>query len=191
MRETKMTQTIIKSEFLDDLKVRNQDIREIVQTQFIPLDQVARTTQPAPGEWCVDQCFEHLVITFDSFLPQVTQGLYRGIGTIPVERFKPSWFASLTPYRNLFNPKQKTKTLPYMTPSEHYYPEVFERFLAQKDRLSNMLDEATEADLQVRCWYLKFAPINLGDYFELYVLHDELHIDQAQRALAAYRLNVA
>jgi hypothetical protein len=186
-----MTQTKIKSEFLNDLRARNQDIQEIVQTQFVPLDQVTRTTQPAPGEWCVDQCFEHLVITFDSFLPQVTKGLDRGISTAPTGRFKPSWFATLPPYRNLFNPKRKTKTLPQMTPSEHFYPDVFDRFLAQKDRLSNLLNKAAETDLQVRCWYLKFAPINLGDYLELYVLHDELHLDQAQRALAPYRQSLA
>ena len=80
----------------------------------------------------------------------------------------------------------KVKTRPAIMPSEYYYPDVFDQFLAQKKRLSAMLEDAANADLQVRCWYYSIIPVNLGDYLEQFVMHDELHIDQAQRALAAY-----
>jgi hypothetical protein len=52
-----------------------------------------------------------------------------------------------------------------------------------------MIEQAVQADLQTKCWFFKGLPIryNLGDYLNFFVSHDELHIDQAQRVLAAYR----
>lgn len=113
-----MSQTTTKQDFLNDLCARNDKIRQMVQTDFMPLSQAARSSQPEPNEWCVDQCFQHL---------------------------------------------------------------------AQKEQLSVMLDDAVNTDLQARCWFYYVIPVNFGDYLEQFVMHDELHIDQAQRALAAYR----
>jgi hypothetical protein len=186
-----MSNTISKQEFLTDLQARNEMTRQIVQEEFVALDKAARSAQPGSGEWCVDQCFYHLVLTFDAFLPQVNNALQHTNGRGSSEVFKRSWFTSRNFYRRLFNPSVKAKTLPAITPSEHFYPDVFKRFLAQKEQMSAMLDKAPSVDLQARCWYLKFAPINLGDYFEQFVMHDELHIDQARRALSAYRQSLA
>lgn len=185
-----MSQTIRKQDFLDNLCKRNDKIRQLVQTEFVPLEQAARSSQPEPNEWCVDQCFQHLVLAFEMFLPQTVQALKRENGVDSAEVFEPSWLARRNFYRQLFNPSKKVKTRPQVTPSEYYYPDVFERFLAQKERFSAMLDDAFSADLQVRCWYFNIIPCNLGDYLEQFVMHDELHIDQAQRALTAYRQNV-
>jgi hypothetical protein len=120
------------------------------------------------------------------FLPQAVKKLEKGKGAESAEVFKPSWMACRTFYRQLYSPSMKVKTRPAVTPSEYYYPEVFNQFLAQKERMSAMLDDAASADLQTRCWFLNIFPINLGDYLEQFIMHDELHIDQAQRALAAY-----
>lgn len=182
-----MTITTTKQDFLNDLLARNDKTRQLVLTDFMPISQSARSSQPAPNEWCVDQCFQHLVLAFEMFLPQADKALEKGRGVESAEVFKPSWLARRKFYRQLYSPSMKVKTRPAVTPSEYYYPEVFEQFLAQKEHLSAMLDEAVYADLQTRCWYYSFIPVNLGDYLEQFVMHDELHIDQAQRALAAYR----
>jgi hypothetical protein len=185
--ETSMSKTINKNDFLEDLRRRNDKIRHLVQTDFTILDRAARSSQPEPNEWCVDQCFQHLVLAFEMYLPQAIKGLEKGKITDSTEVFKPSWLARRNFYKQLFNPSMKVKTRPQVTPSEHYYADVFERFMAQKEHMEAMLDEASTSDLQVRCWYFKIAPVNLGDYLEQFVMHDELHIDQAQRALAVYR----
>lgn len=48
------------------------------------------------------------------------------------------------------------------------------------------------ADLQTMVWFIKWllARYTLGDFLNHLVSHDELHIDQAQRALAAYEQRV-
>jgi hypothetical protein len=75
-----MSQTIAKHDFLNDLRTRNNNVRDLVQAEFVPLDQAARSTQPEPNEWCVDQCFQHLVLAFESFLPQAVGALKRRDG---------------------------------------------------------------------------------------------------------------
>ncbi len=182
-----MSPTIERSEFLGDLHARNDLIRYQVEKEFMPLEPAARSAQPAPGEWCVDQCFQHLFLAFELNLTQVLRALDRPPPAELPPLFKPSWVARQALYRRGFDPRTRIKTLPIVTPSDHYYPDVFERFLAQKARMSDLLVQAAKADLQQRCWYLKVLPINVGDYLEQFVLHDELHVDQAQRALAAYQ----
>ena len=185
-----MAQTTTKQDFLNDLRARNDKTRQLVQTDFMPLSQAARSSQPAPNEWCVDQCFQHLVLAFNMFLPQAVKKLEKGKGAESDGVFKPSWLARRTFYRQLYSPSMKVKTRPAVTPSEYYYPDVFDQFLAQKEQLSVMLEDAVNTDLQSRCWFYNLIPVNLGDYLEQFVMHDELHIDQAQRALAAYHQSI-
>ena len=185
-----MTETILKHEFLDDLRQCNEESCRIVQTRFLSLDQTARSTQPEPNEWCVDQCFEHLVIAFDVFGPQAFGALERTAGTDDVKIFRPSWMARRNFYRQMVDPDKKFRTSASSIPSEHYYPDVFERFLSGKAQLSAMLEQAASDDLQTRCWFLNIMPVNLGDYLEYLVRHDKLHVVQAQRALETFQQTI-
>ena len=182
-----MSHSFARDHFLEDLRTRNAANLELVQATFLPLDRATRSTQPAPGEWCIDQCFQHLVLSFEMHMEHVLPVLERSEVTDLAESFRRSWLARTRYYRSQFDPQTKTTTLKKVTPSDHYYPDVFAQYAAQKERMAATLERARQANLQERCWFLGFAPINLGDYLELCVLHDGLHIDQAQRALAAYR----
>jgi hypothetical protein len=106
--------------------------------------------------------------------------------------FRPSWWARRT-LEWQFNPELKISTLKRTNPTAAYSPDVLPRFLAQQDRLSTMIEQAAQADLQTMCWFFKGLPIryNLGDYLNFLVSHDELHMDQAQRALAVYEQQAA
>ena len=70
-----MIQPMPKEAFLTQLQARNQRNRELVEAMFLPLNQVQRSAQPAPGEWSVDQCFQHLVLAFEFLLPKFIQAL--------------------------------------------------------------------------------------------------------------------
>jgi hypothetical protein len=74
-------------------------------------------------------------------------------------------------------------------PTAVYKADILTIWLAQQARLATMIEKAGEANLQTMCRIMKWMPIryNLGDYLNFFVAHDELHIDQAQRALAAYK----
>lgn len=186
-----MSHSFARLHFLEELRRQNSANLELVQATFLPLDRAVRSAQPEPGEWCVDQCFQHLVLSFEMHMEHVLPVLERSKDMDLAESFTRSWLARTRYYRSQFDPQTKTKTLKRVTPSDHYYPDVFAQYAAQKERMAAILERARKVDLQQRCWFLGFFPINLGDYLELCVLHDVLHIDQAQRALMAYRQNTA
>jgi hypothetical protein len=182
-----MQHSFPKQAFLDDLLARNKANLELVQETFAPLDRAARSAQPEPGEWCVDQCLQHLALSFEMHLTHILPVLERDRSRDAAETFTRSWLARRNFYQKAFNPRTKTKTMDAVNPSDHYYPDVYTQYAAQKKRAATLLERASQNNLQKSCWFLRMVPINLGDYLELLVRHDELHIDQAQRALAAYR----
>jgi hypothetical protein len=176
-----------KQAFLDDLLAHNAPNLDLVQTTFAPLDRDPRSAQPEPGEWCVDQCIQHLVVAYDFHMGICSPVLKRAAGRGTHDRFKRSWVAQRHAFRRLFEPETKVNTLARTNPSDHFYPEAYQQFAERRAAFTAAVQQARSADLQARAWFLWITPINLGDYLELLVRHDELHIDQAQRALAAYR----
>ncbi len=181
-----------KQEFLTQLQARNLHNREMVEEIFLPLNEAQRSAQPAPGEWSADQCFQHLHLAFEYLSPKFISALdipepddFDGI-------FRPSWFARHFMERR-FDPKEKGKTLKRNSPMAVYKAETLTNWLEQQARLEAFIAQAYSADLQTMGWFIKWllARYTLGDFLNHLVSHDELHIDQAQRALAAYERRVA
>jgi hypothetical protein len=183
-----MFEQMSKEAYLAHLRERNQQNRELVERVFLPLEEAELSWQPAPNEWSVDQCFQHLVSAFEWKSAEFTPALDKPEPPSSGGIFRPSWLARRS-FDWQFNPKSKIKTGGKRNPKAAYRAGTLARWLEQQARLAEMIEQAAEADLQTKCWIIKWVPLryNLGDYLNFYVLHDELHIDQAQRALAAYR----
>lgn len=181
-----MLQPKPKSDYLANLQARNCHNREVVATIFVPLDEAQRSWQPDPNEWSIDQCFEHLVVTFDVLSPNFIPALNKSESPQADEISRHTGLASRTMEKQ-FDPNVKMKTLKAHSPTAVYIPEILTRWLAQQARLETMITQAAESDLQTLCRIKKWLPLryNLGDYLNFFVSHDELHIDQAERALAA------
>ena len=181
-----MMKSMPKQDYLADLQARNRRNREIVEATFVPLNEAQRSWQPAPSEWSVDQCFWHLVQSFENFAPNTTAALNKPEPPDFDGMFRPSWLTSRTLSAS-FKPTTNLRTLPRFNSATVFHPEVLTRWLAQNDRLAAMIGQGVQADLQAKCWYFKgIYRFRLGEFLYFFVSHDELHIDQAQRALAAY-----
>ena len=187
-----MLKSMPKQAYLADLQARNRRNREVVETTFLPLNVAQRSWQPAPGEWSVDQCFQHLMLGFELYVHNIIDALNKPEPAHTDGLFRPSWWARrLNEWQ--FNPETKVSTLNRNNPPAAHSPDVFSRWLAQQERLAAMIAQAAQADLQTMCWFFKPLPIrnNLGDYLNFFVSHDELHIDQARRVLAGYEEKTA
>lgn len=184
-----MLQPMPKQEFLAQLQARNLHNRELVEEIFLPLNEAQRSAQPASGEWSADQCFQHLHLAFEYLSPKFIAVLdipepddFDGI-------FRPSWFARHFMERR-FDPKEKGKTLKRNSPMAVYKAETLTNWLEQQTQLEAMIARAYSADLQAMNWFL-IARYTLGDFLNHLVSHDELHIDQARRALNAYEQRIS
>jgi hypothetical protein len=182
-----MSKPVPKLAYLAELQARVDHNRRIVQTVFVPLGQDERGWQPAPGEWSVDQCYQHLILSFQHWLPDIEEALGKPERPDAAGLFRQSWWGRRLMGR-IYEPKRKLKTKNQFVPENTSYPDVFSRFRQQLDRLSAMIEQAAQADLQTMVWFHKevLSRLNLGEHLAGFVAHDELHIDQARRALEAY-----
>lgn len=183
-----MSQSISKQAFLAQLAARNEHNRQVVETLFLPLNQAERSWQPEPGEWSVDQCFQHLILSFEAISPNTAAALNKPEPANSDGLFRHGWLARKTMDRQ-FDPDHKSGTVKKFNPPATYSPDILTRWLAQQERLGEMIQQAAQADLQAKCWIIKGLPIryNLGDYLRAFVSHDELHIDQANRVVESCR----
>ena len=187
-----MLKSMPKQEYLADLQARNRRNREIVEATFVPLNEAQRSWQPASTEWGVDQCFQHLVDSFNHFEPNTRAALDTPESAHSDGIFRPSWLTSKT-MPATFAPTSSLRTLPRFNPAQtSSHPEALAHWLAQNERLEGMIEQAARADLQTKCWYFKgLYRFRLGEFLYFFVSHDELHIDQAQRVLMAYGQDTA
>jgi hypothetical protein len=183
-----MLKQMPKEEYLLGLQARHDHNCQIVATVFVPLDQTQRSWQPAPDEWSVDQCFQHLIVSFAGYVTNIIPALNKPEPPHAERIYRPSFWARRL-HEWQFDPGTKLSALKRFNPPAASIPDVLARYLAQQDRLADMIAQAAQADLQTMCWFFKGLPIrnNLGDYLNFFIAHDELHIDQAQRVLSAYR----
>ena len=137
------------------------------------------------------KCFQHLIIAFEWLSPNFIPALNKPEPPNTDGIFRPSWLIKRFP--NQFDPQSEYKTLKANNPTAVYSREVLTRWLVQQIRLADMIEQATHANLQTMCRIIKWLPIryNLGDYLNFFISHDELHIDQAKRVVAAYESRVA
>ncbi|MDX1613354.1 MAG: DinB family protein [Candidatus Promineifilaceae bacterium] len=182
-----MTNPVPKQTYLADLQARVSHNRQVVQTLFVPLGREERSWQPAPDQWSVDQCFEHLILSFNHWLPDVEEALATPEPVDADGLFRSSWWGRRLMGR-LWAPQKNYRTKNKFVPEDTYYPDVLTRFRQQLDHLSALLERAVAADLQTKFWWHKEILIrfNLGEHLYAFVSHDELHIGQARRALEAH-----
>ena len=177
-------------ELLSDLVSRTVHlIAEAESFRALPEETLNR--KPAPGSWSVLECLEHLNLYGDFYLPAIEnvlreKGDNRGDG-----QFRSGWLGNY--FAGSMQPKngklKKMKTFADKDPAgSRLSTEVLDRFLAQQQRMAGLLKKADTADLsrlKTPVSISRWINLRLGDTFRFVIYHNERHMAQAQRALAA------
>ena len=162
---------------------------------FEPLDDAVLLQAPAPGKWSAAQCLEHLNAYSRFYLPAMEKAI-RAAG--PQQRRPAAVFKSgiLGNYfTNMMQPRLEGTIGMRMQSPRSYRPEttlpaaeVVAAFIAHQHKIIQLLQQAAQVNLQavkvpttLGSW-LKFS---LGDTFRFILAHEQRHLLQARRALAA------
>jgi hypothetical protein len=159
-----MLESMPKTEFLANLEGRIRYNRDLVETMFLSLGREERSWQLKRTAWSVDQCFQHLVLTFEALAPFTAEALEKPEAADSDGVFHHTWLARKTIGKR-FDPKTKGSLLKKFDPPAAYSEDILNRFLEQQERLLDMVTRAAAADLQAKCWIVKGLPVryNLGD----------------------------
>ena len=157
-----------------------------------PLEPEQIVRRPAPGAWSVGEALEHLCIADELYAKPLATLIHRARvdAGAPLREWKPSFLGRMIA-GTLSKPKPM-KTPKAMRPGPTPRNGVVEDFLTRDRRLIQRMDEAASLDwreLRVHPPMIPvpFVTINLGDVFNIHVVHVHRHMGQIERAIASSR----
>lgn len=174
--------------FITELDQSIHQLLTTVQTELEPLALAQLNQHPAPNSWSVLECLEHLNRYSRYYNACFGQALAH-VGASAEIEVRYSWvgrkFISMMAPDNT----KKVKAFAYMNPSgSQLGSTVFAEFYAHQQQLLGLLASARHADLNrkaVPVEFLRLLKMRLGEAFELQVLHEQRHVQQALRAKSA------
>jgi len=141
--------------------------------------------QPAEGAWSIGQCMEHLCLMNDVYLPPIAKSL-EGKPNGKADEITPGWFGAWF-IRSFVEPLPNQMRAPApkkIVPTSCVPPSVLERFLAGNEQVRELIQRASEYDVNRIRFRNPFIPVirfTVGTGFEIVTKHQWRHLLQAQR----------
>jgi len=183
------------SPFLAALQATVADLRATVQTEFAALDPDLLNQRLAPTSWSILECLAHLNAYSRYYNAAFAQALARpGTGPAAAE-VAYSWLGRKS--IALMHPtnRSKQKALKRLNPlGSRLGAEVLQEFDQHQARLLALLAQAVSADLNrsaVPVEFFRLLRLRLGEALEFVVVHQQRHVQQAQRVQASLRPELA
>lgn len=176
----------LSANILDELtNMVNEMIINAKELNNIPSEQL--NTAPAPGKWNALECFEHINLYSNFYVPELEYRITHS--KHPNEEFHKSGWLGKYSYDSML-PKEGKKfktmnTFKQMNPTfvgtnNH----GINQFIKQQEHVLLLIEKSRNVSLRkTKCkTTLKIVWFNLGDTLRFYVYHNMRHIQQAQRA---------
>ena len=156
-----------------------------------PLTPEQLNWKPAPEQWSVGQCLEHLAMANEVYLPPIADALARSAPAGGAGEIIPGWFARWF-IRNYIAPSPQTKRArapgkiaPVLSRVE---PSILDRFLDGNRQMRDLVTRAAGHDVNRVRFRNPFIPVirfTVGTGFEVTSKHESRHLLQAERVRQA------
>lgn len=140
------------------------------------------------GGWSVAQCLEHLNSYGKYYLPLFEKGLSEYAENLENKILKSSWLGQKAiDSMDLSKSKKKFKAFKGHIPASNLDAKaVVSEFINQQERLLEILRIARSKDVQkikIPISIAQFLKLHLGDAIQFLIMHNERHVQQANRNL--------
>jgi hypothetical protein len=157
-----------------------------------PLDPERLVRRPTPPGWSVGEVLEHLCIADELYHKPLTTlvATARPDAGAPAREWKPSFFGKLIAGA-LARPR-RMKAPGRFKPGAAPRNGVVEDFLARDSRLVALMDDAASLDWRALRLASPALPVpiirlNLGDVFNIHVVHVRRHLGQMERIVSGMK----
>jgi DinB superfamily len=140
---------------------------------------------PAPGQWSVGQCLDHLLMANQVYLPPMARAL-DGRPHAPVQEITPGWFGRWF-IRTQIDPstqRRRGRAPGKITPAQHVDPSVLDQFVRSNDTVRDLVGRASAHDVNRIRFVNPFVPLvrfTVGTGLEIVWKHQRRHLLQAER----------
>ena len=171
--------------FEEELAGVDADARRLVDG----LSEAQLAWSPPDGGWSISQVYEHLATSNRSYLGPMRDAIERAevSGRGNVERaWTPSFFGGILARSLQPSARRGLPTPKIWKPSADAPRGSLEAFLATQRTIAELLGKAHGIDLvgtRVSSPVSRFIRMNLGDAFQVLLIHDRRHLGQIERIL--------
>jgi uncharacterized damage-inducible protein DinB len=181
--------------FLAALQAKVAELRTTVQAEFAPLDPALLNQRLAPTSWSILECLAHLNAYSRYYNAAFAQALAQpGKAAAETTEVTYSWLGRKSVVMMHPTNLKKQQALKRLNPlGSHLGPEVLAEFDQHQARLLDLLVQAERADLNrsaVPVEFFRLLKLRLGEALEFVVVHQQRHVQQAQRVRAALRVEL-
>ena len=169
-----------------------QDVKEVIRASealFASLAPAQLTWKPRKNKWSVLECFHHIMVVNELYLPRIKEAMKRGALTHAeaITPFKPSLFGKW--FINSMRPEArlKVKTFKIFKPQRAIDDlGLLPKFLDQQRLLLKIIKHADGCDLnkvKLASPASRLVRFSIGEALTLLVVHEQRHLLQAQNIL--------
>ncbi len=176
------------TELLNFLETKTRAITESAN-RFRNLSAGELNFKPDESSWSILQCFEHLNMYGDYYLPKIEERILAAKALPPTISYKSGWLGNY--FANIMQVQPDGKKKKMNAPKDKVPPQTLDestiqRFVKQQEHLLRLLKLAETVNLQavtVPISIASFIKIQLGDCFRFVVNHNERHLQQAEKIM--------
>jgi hypothetical protein len=145
--------------------------------------------RPAPDQWSVGQCLDHLLVANRVYLPPIAAAL-DGQPPSPVQEITPGWFGRWF-IRTRIEPstqRRRGRAPATIAPSQDVETSVVREFVLSNDLARNLVRRASDYDVNRIRFANPFVPLvrfTVGTGIEIAWRHQRRHLLQAERVTRA------
>lgn len=181
-----MNRTVDQLALLDQLQDQVEQHLSAAVAVYQNLDEGKLLQKPGNGGWSAAECLWHLTSYSNYYLPAIEKGLESS--TSSSGTFTSTWMGAW--FTRLMRPGEKMKKMKafknHVPPPELKPHEVVAEFIQNQERLLGLLRQARRANLnriRIGISIMPWFRMKLGDVFQFLIVHQERHLQQANRVL--------
>ena len=183
-----MKQFVDSANLLQTVSEEAQKNSETARELVGGLNEAQLNWKPAPDSWSIAQCLEHLSVSLEEFGPYLSAAIAQGhdkysVG-VPVS-YRPTWIGGWLARQLLPETTRKLPAPKLLKPTEGSNIQgAAERFQAQQQKFLEFVRAAAGVDYnktRLRSPVTALMRYSLADAFVINVVHEQRHLQQAQR----------
>ena len=181
-------------------KVLQQKLSSEIEEMLIQVKQLADhysleelNLKPAPHGWSANECFHHLNLAFQNYLPSIQKSIHKFKGNPSIE-YRSGFVGDrmirgMAPSSDGTIPKRRrTKTFKKVNPDHQtkFIEPPIDVFIAHSNDFKAIIDKIDELNLEkikVKSLAGNIIKFKLGDALQVVHVHNRRHIIQAKNAL--------
>jgi len=183
-------------------KVLQQKLTSEIEEMLIQVKQLADhysleelNFKPTPDSWSANECFHHLNLTFQKYLPSIQISIHKFKGKPSIE-YRSGFLGDhmirgMAPSSDGTIPeRRRTKTFKKVNPDHQtkFIEPPIEVFIAHSHEFKAIIDQMNDLNLEkvkVKSLAGNIIKFKLGDALQVVHVHNRRHIIQAKNALSS------